>query len=193
MSHRSSVSGLRSDDSVRRTVRLSIRALLVVFAFWAAAPAGAQDRVVPGKSSMVGTPETEAVAREAFFRLRSPVTPSHTLDMCPAPQAEALRDTMRVAAAEGQSVDQLVEGVIARYGEQMRILPERRGAGLWAWLMPPAALLLGAGALAFRLRRLRGQGGAAPAEGGESTLTDEERSRLDAALAELEAAEEEAV
>ncbi len=36
-------------------------------------------------------------------QLRSPVTPSHTLDMCPAPEADALRDTVRAEAARGAS------------------------------------------------------------------------------------------
>ena len=52
----------------------------------------------------VRTAATDAVARAAMFRLRSPVTPSHTLDMCPAAEAEALRDTLRIAAAYGHGV-----------------------------------------------------------------------------------------
>jgi cytochrome c-type biogenesis protein CcmH/NrfF len=169
---------------------VGILAFLLTMALAGTVPVEAQSRVVPGKSSTVGTLETESVARAAMFQLRSPVTPSHTLDMCPNVGVEALRDTIRMAAAEGQSVDQIVEGVIARYGEHLRLVPERRGAGLWAWIMPPIALLFGAGLLMARLRKLRGPSGGAPAPVGAG-LSDEERERLDAALAELEVSQEE--
>jgi cytochrome c-type biogenesis protein CcmH/NrfF len=129
------------------------------------------------------------VARAAMFRLRSPVTPSHTLDMCPAAEAEALRDTLRIAAAQGQTMDELVEGVIARYGEHMRILPKRSGAGLWAWILPPAVLLFGAGLVVARLRALRRLPGDDPSQ--SATLSDEDRELLEAALAELESGGEE--
>lgn len=164
------------------------RVLVVLVAIvGSAAPVLAQRATVPGKSSAVGSPETERVARSAMFQLRSPVTPMHTLDMCPNPGVEALRDTIRMAAAEGQSADQIVEGVIARYGEHLRVVPERRGFGLFAWLIPPAVLLLGAGLVVARLRALRDRPDRAQVDPG--SITDLDRERLAAALAELEHAE----
>jgi cytochrome c-type biogenesis protein CcmH/NrfF len=165
--------------------------LVLILCLWTAVPLEAQRPEVPGRIGSIGTPKTEAVARTAMTQLRSPITPTHTLDMCPNPGVEALRDTIRWAAAEGQTVDQLVEGVIARYGEEMRIVPERRGVGIWAWVMPPAVLLLGAGLLAARIRRLRRDPD--PADRTDDGITDDERRELDAALAELDASEEEPV
>jgi cytochrome c-type biogenesis protein CcmH/NrfF len=130
---------------------------------------------------------SDAVAHEAMTQLRSPVTPSHTLDMCPAAEAIALRDTVRMAAAQGQSVDQIVEGVVARYGERVRTLPRRDDFGVWAWLAPPLVLFLGAFAVFFAIRRLRGRGGDALAPA--SPMTDEDRARLDAALRAFERGE----
>lgn len=127
-------------------------------------------------------PDAEAVAHEAMIELRSPVTPSHTLDMCPSAEAIALRDTVRLAAEQGQTVDEIVEGVVARYGERMRTLPRRQGFGLWAWLAPPLALAIGAVGVGFAARRLRGRNplpAAAP-------ISAEERARLDAALRTFE-------
>lgn len=132
-------------------------------------------------------PRVEAVAHEAMIRLRSPVTPSHTLDMCPAAEAIALRDTVRQAALQGQSVDQIVEGVVARYGEPMRLLPRRDGFGLWAWLAPPLVLIFGALAVFLAIRRLRGRAGSAPAS--DAPMSDEDRARLDAALRAFERGE----
>jgi cytochrome c-type biogenesis protein CcmH/NrfF len=185
----SSVFSLQSAGGRCRAGWRALGVVLLVAGLFAV-PVEAQREVVPGKASTIGTAESEAVARAAFFQLRSPATPSHTLDMCPHGNAEALRDTIRFAAAEGQTVEQIVEGVIARHGDHMRIVPERRGAGLWAWVMPPFVLLAGAGLLTFGLRKLRGSGGRAEADP-DPQLSDEDRRRLDEALAELEASQEE--
>ena len=126
------------------------------------------------------SPELERVATTAMSRLRSPYTPSHTVDMCPS--AGALRDTIRLAAASGQSTDAIVEGVIARHGEQLRVLPKRSGAGLWAWIFPPLVLVGGAVVL---IRRLRPAPGTATA-GGDPPLSDNERDEVAAALREWE-------
>ena len=97
------------------------------------------------------TPQQEETAVAAMERLRSPVTPFHTVDMCPSVQP--LRDTIRVAAAQGMSTDQIVEDVVGRYGEEVRLLPKRSGVGLLAWIATPILLLVGAGLVAARLKR----------------------------------------
>ncbi|HEY0152725.1 MAG TPA: cytochrome c-type biogenesis protein [Longimicrobium sp.] len=132
-------------------------------------------------------PKVQAVVHETLVSLRSPVTPSHTLDMCPAAEAIALRDTIRAAALQGQTSSQIVEGVVARYGERMRTLPRRDGFGLWAWLAPPLVLLLGGFAVFFAIRRMRGRTVATPMPAGG--MTDEDRARLDAALRAFERGE----
>jgi cytochrome c-type biogenesis protein CcmH len=134
------------------------------------------------------TPAQEATAHEAMTRLRSPVTPFHTVDMCPSPEATALRDTIRLAAAEGESSDRIVEGVVARYGEQVRLLPKKSGVGLLAWVAPIAVLLAGLGLVVWRLRR--GRAVAAPLPVASSAVSDVDRSRIRDALRELEMAEE---
>lgn len=132
-------------------------------------------------------PKVQAVVHETLVSLRSPVTPSHTLDMCPAVEAIALRDTIRIAALQGQTSDQIVEGVVARYGERMRTLPRRDGFGLWAWIAPPLVLLLGGFAVFFAIRRMRGRTAATPEPAGG--ISDEDRARLDAALRAFERGE----
>ncbi|HEX2091804.1 MAG TPA: cytochrome c-type biogenesis protein CcmH, partial [Longimicrobiaceae bacterium] len=120
------------------------RVLLAAVLVFVAVPAPAQ--VSPGRA--------REVAHEAASQLRSPVTPSHTLDMCPAPEAEALRDTVLMAATRGMTAGEIVEGVIARRGEQLRIVPKREGFGIWAWILPPAVLLAGLGVVSARLRAM---------------------------------------
>lgn len=144
-------------------MRILLLAILLL-----AAPAAAQ---LPEPGS-----PAHRTAREAMALLRSPITPSHTLDMCPS--AEAQRDTMYRAAATGMSRDQLIEDFVARYGEQVRLLPKRSGFGIFAWLAPPALLILGVAFVWGRMHRMRGAA-AGPAE---RALTEEERAQLDAAL-----------
>lgn len=166
---------------MRMTVRL-FAALLLLLA--AAAPAGAQ-----AGAPAHGADAARTVAHEAATRLRSPVTPSHTLDMCPAPAAIALRDTILVAAMGGMTSREIVEDVIGRYGEQVRLIPRRSGFGLFAWLVTPLALIGGGVFLVFRLRAMRGRGPAPLAAGG-APMSAEERAELDLALREFERAEE---
>ena len=130
------------------------------------------------------TPEQERTAHEAMLRLRSPVTPFHTVDMCPS--VPALRDSIRVAAAEGMTRDQIVEDVIARYGEEVRLLPKRSGPGLLAWIATPILLLVGGGLVAARLKRGQATAAASAAAQQENQLSEEERERLAAALSDWE-------
>ena len=131
-----------------------------------------------------GPPPSGAVAQQAIAELRSPYCPGLMLEVCPSPQAELLRDSIRASAAAGASARQIVEDVLARHGEQWRAVPRRSGFGLWAWLIPPA-LLVGAGGWLWRRawlsRRAAPQRADAPPE-----MTPEDRARLDAALREWE-------
>lgn len=160
-------------------------AVLLLALLLAPAPAAAQTPVqLP--------PAAERVAHDAMVQLRSPVTPSHTLDMCPAAEAVALRDTVRMAALAGMTTGEIVEDVVARYGEPMRILPKRSGVGLVAWLLTPLALIGGGIFVVLRLRAMRGHG-PVPEEGrAASALTEDDRRALAAALHDFEADEAEA-
>jgi cytochrome c-type biogenesis protein CcmH/NrfF len=158
-----------------------MRVLLAAAALALAAPSAAQTALrVP--------PEVERVARAAMVQLRSPVTPSHTLDMCPAAPAVALRDSVRMAALAGRTSAQIVDDVVARYGPEMRILPRRSGAGLVAWLLTPLALVGGAAFVTLRLRAMRRQGPAPVPDAAGAPLDGPDRAVLEAALREFDAA-----
>lgn len=130
-----------------------------------------------------GPPTSNAVAQSAIAELRSPYCPGLMLEVCPSPQAELLRDSIRDLAAAGQTKHELVAWMLGRHGEEWRAVPRRSGVGLWAWIVPPLALL-GAGAwLARRGWSLR-RTGPPPAAPGEITSADQ--ARLDAELRGLE-------
>jgi len=142
----------------------------------------------PLRAQGAASAEAERTAHAAMTQLRSPVTPFHTLDMCPDAAAAALRDTVRAEAASGMSVEQIVEGVIARRGEELRIVPKRSGFGLWAWVAPAAVLLGGLAVVGAWLRRSRANAAPDPVPG---SLSGEDREELAAALAEWDAEPEE--
>lgn len=159
---------------------IAIRLVLVAGALLVGAPAAAQLAVPPL------TPEQAQTADQAMSRLRSPYTGSHTVDMCPS--AGALRDTIRFAAASGQSTVEIVEATIARHGEQIRLLPKRRGAGLLAWVATPFVILLG-GALIVRRFSRRPPAEVFPIAGVSEEVSDADRVRLAEAMRELESVE----
>ena len=130
------------------------------------------------------TPHPQAL--EAIDRLKSPFCPGFMLEVCPSPYAAALRDTLDTMARDGVESDSLVSWALARYGDTLSALPPARGRSLIAWIVPPAAIILGITAVVVALRRLR-----RPHEGPPpQQVSEEERRRLDEALRELEAEEE---
>lgn len=131
--------------------------------------------------------ELHPEAGEAISKLRSPFCPGFMLEVCTSGDAEVLRDSLQAGALAGLGADSLVEWMIALYGEEYRALPETSGSGLLAWVVPPLALLLGLSLVVVALRRLKGPSLVAD---GNAGITDAERDRLDAALAELEEMEE---
>lgn len=164
---------------IRAARRILPVVLAAVVAVMMALPAAAQ----------VSPEQAQATADAAIGRLRSPFCPGLMLEVCPSPNAEALRDSIRGMAAEGQGVEQIVEAVLARHGEEWRAVPKRSGVGLLAWLILPAALVLGGAFVWSRIRVMRGQGqvyAIAPGQG----MTDDERVRLDAALRDFDRVEE---
>lgn len=139
----------------------------------------------PALAAQSPTPASDAVALDAISRLRSPYCPGLMLEVCPSPQAGLLRDSIHQLAAEGRDADALVEWTIARHGEEWRAVPKQSGVGLWAWLLPPLALLFGGGWIVAKLRGMRRA--PTPAEP-NSSLSAHERERLAVALREWESA-----
>jgi cytochrome c-type biogenesis protein CcmH len=128
-------------------------------------------------------------AAEAISQLKSPFGP-HMLDICPNEQAEELRNQIRAAASGGSTPDELVDQVLARYGKEYLVVPRAEGIGLWAWLLPPAMLLIGAVFVQGRIRRMRGQGSALSVAGAPP-MSDDERAQLNAAMREFEREDDE--
>ncbi len=149
--------------------------------------AAAQEPAPAAQDSASVPRDMHPAAREAISKIRSPYCPGLMLEVCPSREAQWLRDSIQAGAVAGLSADSLLEMVIAAHGEEYRAFPKSSGAGLLAWVVPPAALLLGFGLVVLALRRLRGPVGEAVVAG---DISERERDLLDAALAELEETED---
>ncbi|MEX2527588.1 MAG: cytochrome c-type biogenesis protein CcmH [Gemmatimonadota bacterium] len=158
-------------------------ALLATLVLWCGNPAAAQ---IPQGVEGEFRPVVEG--EKAIGSILSPFCPGLMLEQCPSAEAGALRDSIQGLAMEGWTSAEIVEWMLANHGEEYRAIPPRTGAALWAWVMPPLAILLGIGVVFAVLRHVRGPLAQRTQDGRDPS--PEEEARLRAALRELDAEEE---
>ncbi|MCA6097364.1 MULTISPECIES: cytochrome c-type biogenesis protein [Bradyrhizobium] len=130
---------------------------------------------------VMADPAKEARARELSKELRCMVCQNQSIDDSEAPLARDLRLLVRERISAGDSDAQVIDFLVARYGEFVLLKPRLNEHTLLLWLTPPLALLLGGLAL-WRLGRRK----ANPAAGGGDSapgLTSDEQARLERLLA----------
>ncbi len=122
-------------------------ALLVIL--WAA-PLWA---VEPGE--MLSNPVLEERARDLSQGLRCPVCRNESIDASNAALAKELRIVLRERLAAGDTDQEAVDFMVARYGEFVLLRPDTSGANLILWLSAPVLLLiaLGIGWATIRARK----------------------------------------
>lgn len=123
---------------------------LVLAAMLLATPAGAvqPDEILPDAG-------LEARARAISGDIRCPVCQGESIDDSNAPISRDLRLIIRERLVAGDSDAEVVEFLVARYGEFVLFDPPARGANLILWLAGPVMLLTGAGLAFVTLRRRR--------------------------------------
>lgn len=149
---------------------MSIRALTLAAAL-ALSPALPLLAVQPDE--ILSDPALEARARAISRELRCPVCQGEAIDDSNAPVSRDLRLLVRERLLEGDSDEEVLDFIVARYGEFVLFNPRPEGANLLLWAAGPILLLLGGG-LAFAYTRRRADAVAA----GEAALTPEEEARL---------------
>ena len=165
----------------------TVRSLMCVAAIVTAAqaqPLGAQ----VARDDLQGPLEPHPAANEAIARLKSPYCPGQMLEVCSSYTGALLRDSIQSMAREGWTTDELVDWVLANHGEEYLAYPDASGTGLLAWLVPPAAILVGILVVVAALRYMRR--GAPPEEIADIELSAEEEERLREAMREMDSAEE---
>jgi cytochrome c-type biogenesis protein CcmH len=121
---------------------------------------------------MLKDPKLEARARELSRELRCMVCQNQSIDESAAPLARDLRLLVRERLTKGDTDPQVLDFLVARYGEFVLLKPPLEGRTIILWALPPVALLAGAIGLFFAVRRRR-TGQLEPA-----ALSTEERRRL---------------
>jgi len=114
----------------------------------------------------------EARARNLSRELRCMVCQNQSIDDSEAPLAKDLRLLVRERLVQGDSDRQVLDFLVARYGEFVLLKPPLQGQTLLLWGLPPLALLAGMIAL-FVMARRRKAVGAEP-----MVLSREEQRKL---------------
>ena len=121
-------------------------------------------------------PAQEKRARALSADLRCLVCQNQSIDDSDAPLARDLRVLVREKIAEGKTDREIMDFLVARYGEFVLLRPRFDAGTLLLWLGPFVVLALGAGGIWSALRRRRAA--AVPA------LSEEEKRRLAALVGE---------
>jgi cytochrome c-type biogenesis protein CcmH len=143
--------------------------MLLIVGFWACLLPTAH-AVQPDE--IMADPVKEARARDLSRELRCMVCQNQSIDDSEAPLARDLRLLVRERIAAGDSDSQVIDFLVARYGEFVLLKPRFERQTWLLWLLTPLALAGGGLALWMHGRRR-----AKPATA-EDQLSAEEQSRL---------------
>jgi cytochrome c-type biogenesis protein CcmH len=147
-----------------------MRRLAAIALLLAAITSGSSLAVQPDE--MLKDPNLEARARELSRELRCMVCQNQSIDDSEAPLARDLRLLVRERLTKGDTDQQVLDFLVARYGEFVLLKPPLESRTIILWTLPPLALLAGAIGLFFAGRRRR-LGQLEPV-----TLSNEEQRRL---------------
>lgn len=136
---------------------------------------------------IMSDPAQEARARSLSRELRCMVCQNQSIDDSDAPLARDLRLLVRERIAAGNTDQQVMDFLVARYGEFVLLKPRVEGQTLLLWLIPPLVLI--GGGVALWLGNRRRNHAAATEEGASFQLTPEEEARLEKLIADQETAE----
>jgi cytochrome c-type biogenesis protein CcmH len=126
------------------------RYALLALALFASQPA-----IAVQPDEMLKDQALEARARALSRELRCMVCQNQSIDDSDAPLAHDLRVLVRERLTAGDSDSQVVDFLVARYGEFVLLKPRFAWHNAVAWLTPVAALIAGAIAIFAAVRRRR--------------------------------------
>ena len=131
--------------------RAFVLALAIVAMLWSAAHAVQPDEIM-------SDPVNEARARDLSRELRCMVCQNQSIDDSEAPLARDLRILVRERIAAGDSDAQVMDFLVARYGEFVLLKPRLNSHTWLLWLLTPLVLTCGGAALWVNSRRRRSSG-----------------------------------
>jgi len=123
-----------------------MKRLGIILALAAAVAFGSPAHAVQ-PDEIMADPIKEARARELSKELRCMVCQNQSIDDSDTPLARDLRLLVRERILAGDSDSQVVEFLVARYGEFVLLKPRFNPHTMLLWLLPPLALMGGGIAL----------------------------------------------
>lgn len=139
---------------------------------------GPRDSAAVEPGEVLDDPQLETRARNISVELRCLVCQNQSIDDSNAPLAKDLRILVRERLTKGDSNRQVLDFVVARYGEFVLLRPLFGWHTFLLWLAPPAILIFAATAMFFSWRRRQ-----APAASGDAkALTSDEKKQLEEIL-----------
>jgi cytochrome c-type biogenesis protein CcmH len=143
--------------------------------------AGASPAFAVQPDEIMSDPAKETRARDLSRELRCMVCQNQSIDDSEAPLARDLRLLVRERIAAGDSDAQVMDFLVARYGEFVLLKPRLKPHTLLLWLLPPLALA-GGGIALWTHHRRRNKAGAQESDP-VSPLSAEEEARLEKLMA----------
>ena len=137
---------------------------------------GASHALAVQPDEILSDPVLEARARALSKELRCMVCQNQSIDDSDAPLARDLRILVRERLQAGESDQQVINFLVARYGEFVLLRPRFSWHTALLWLAPGAVLLIGACGVLVLARRYRAGSERATAE--REKLTPPEAARL---------------
>ena len=155
-----------------------MRRMMVAFVALVLLAAPAAYAVQPDE--IMSDPVKEARARDLSRELRCMVCQNQSIDDSDAPLARDLRLLVRERIAAGDSNSQVLDFLVARYGEFVLLKPRFERQTMLLWLLAPL-LLAGGGFALWRQNRRRAQ---TSADVPLPPLTPDEQARLAALMSD---------
>ena len=140
---------------MKRTLRFTLFALLLIVVSLAVMPASAQGSNPPTDD------EVNAVAKQLYC----PVCENTPLDVCPTQACAQWRDLIRLKLSQGESEEQIKQYFVDNYGARVLNEPPRQGLNWLAYIVPPVAILAGAYFLFRAFKAMRKPATASPVSG----------------------------
>lgn len=159
---------------MRRLLLATLLAAVTIMAPFSTGPA-----VAVQPDEVLDDPALEERARGISSGLRCLVCRNESIDESNADLARDLRLLVRERLVAGDTDDETVDYIVARYGEYVLLRPTFDGSSIALWLAGPLLLLAGVG-LSLSYVRQRASANALA----EAGLSAEEQARLDAILSD---------
>jgi cytochrome c-type biogenesis protein CcmH len=156
-----------------------MKRVLLAMVFLAAIGVAPARAVLPDE--VMSDPVKETRARHLSQELRCMVCQNQSIDDSEAPLARDLRLLVRERIASGDSDAQVIDFLVARYGEFVLLRPRFERQTLLLWLVPPLVLFGGGLVLWLQARRRKSTRSEFPAS---EALTPEEQARLKVLIAD---------